>query len=212
MNRQLLKWLRWLTPGILFLFLTLYLAPALPSWSSYNLSLDFPLFELPVAALIFAAFYDVTGMRLHSNARFHSRVKANIEDRLWKIARSPAPRPSAWSDRVARDVFYQLVDNDKSLTARSENIYFNGFLWTTSADVRAISLLISVLALGMLIADPSNSIVIGTICINATAFILSFILSEIITRRHISLSDEQIDYIETHFKNELSAKLTSLGL
>jgi len=212
MSRQLLKWLRWLAPGVLFYLLTLPLVPILPSWLSLNVSLGFSVFELPIAALIFASIYDITGIRLHSNEKFHSRIKSNIEDRLWSIARSPAARPSAWTDRVARDVFYKLVDNDNSLTARSEIIYFNGFLWTTSADLRAVSLMIFMLSLGMLLAAPSNNTVLTALVINAAAFALSFLISEALTRRHISLGDEQLDYIETHLKSELSTKIASLGV
>ena len=101
MTRQSLKWLRWLAPGALFYLLTLSLVPALPGWLSQSVSLDFPLFQLPIAALLFAAAYDVGGARLHSNAKFHSRIKTNIEDRLWQIARAPDLRPSAWTDRIA---------------------------------------------------------------------------------------------------------------
>lgn len=212
MTRQTLKWLRWLAPGALFYLLTLCLVPAIPDWLSFNVTLNFPLFELPIAALIFAGIYDVAGARLHSNAKFHSRIKTNIEDRLWEIARAPAARPSTWTDRMARDVFYQLVDNDKSLTARSENIYFNGFLWTTSADLRAVSLLVFMLSAGMALAAPSNDAVRTGLLINAAAFGLSFLVSEALTRRHIAMGNEQLEYIETHLKSELSTKLTSLGV
>lgn len=212
MARQSLKWLRWFAPGALFYLLTLPLVPALPTGLTFSATLDFPLFQLPIAALIFAALYDVAGARLHSNAKFHSRIKINIEDQLWNIARSPAARPSAWTDRMARDVFYQLVDNDNSLTARSENIYFNGFLWTTSADLRAVSVLIFLFGAGMALAAPSNDAVRDGLLINAAAFGLSFLISEVLTRRHIALGNEQLEYIETHLKSELSTKLKSLGV
>lgn len=212
MDRSVLKPLRWLAPGVLFYLLTLPVISLLPVEASVKVGLDYELFHLPIAAIVFSLFYNVLNVRYYSNASFHREVTTNIESRLWQTAHPNTARPVAWTDKLARDLFYHLVDKDPSLTARSQNIYFNGFVWTTIADARAVSLLVLFMTLGMLLSSPSNSTALTGAGLNLLVFCLSFPGSYLVTKKHIQLGNEQLDYIVAHYSNEVRDFVTRQGL
>ena len=211
MELSVLKSLRGIAPAILFSVLFAPLAPLLPS---IPLKLPMPTEWgfLSAGAVIFAFIYATLPLREISNSEFHRRVRSNIDSRLWAIARGALPQPQGWTNREAMQVFYNLIDNDESLKTKTKNIYANGFLWTTAADLRFIGFCSLLIHLGYLLAMPNNLSVLGGIVLNLVALVLSYIMSETTTKKHISLGNEQLDYIRVNLKVKLEEKLNLLGL
>lgn len=211
MDRKLLKWLRLVMPGLIAMVLLLPVKAQLATLYDSTLPFEVGAIELPLFALIIGIVYHVLGIRGYFNFKFHQRVTRNIRQRLWSAAR-PTPPPSDWDDKKSRDTFYNLVDNDNSLTARTDMIYFNGALWTSAADVRAVGLIVSAIALGMIISNPNDAAAIVLLGVNAAAVVLSIPVSHLITKQHIKLGDEQLDYIAAHLKIELDRLIANYGL
>ena len=94
------------------------------------------------------------------------------------------------------NVFYRQIDADKSLEARSEDIMFNGLVWTTLADAMAISIIFSisftiVWATGIL---ESFQLALGFLLVAGG----TFVLLKLATEKHLTMSENQLEYIEEH--------------
>ena len=159
---------------------------ALPSWNDVPES---------TVALIIAVVYYATPARSWSNHLFLPQVTNNLRDELVRIAgRSGSPKTYDWKD--VRSIFYVLVDNDPSLTMKAQQAYFNGFIWTTIADARALA------ALAVIVVLIWNQFDTRIACSSALVFLgiflISIPLSIAATRRHKNIGNEQLEIIE-HF-------------
>lgn len=211
MDRKTLKFLRLVMPGLIAMLLLLPVKDQLSLFYESELPFELGLLEVPLFAFVVGAIYYVLGLRGQFNFQFHQKVKSNIKDRLWTAARTTSA-PSEWDDKKARDIFYRLIDNDNTLTARSEIIYFNGLIWTSIADARALGTILSAVAVGMLLIDSSSVNALVLLVVNVAAVVVSFPLSYLVTKHHIKLGDEQLDYIGSQLKGDLDTYISNYGL
>ena len=162
-------------------------------------------FNLPLLAIAFA--YYVLPFRKWANSSFHHAINENIRKRLVSIANvDDAPDTLTW-DRV-KNVFYNQVDNDNSLTSRSEAIRFNGTLWTSAADVTVISILFFIFSIVLWSIEIDNA-QIGMPVFGGIA-LLSLLVQAILTRKHMEMSNDQLDYIDQYRKNEVKTGIQGL--
>jgi hypothetical protein len=119
------------------------------------------------------------------------------------------PKGLSWRDISA--VFYNLVNNDPALTHHSKRAFRNGALWTSAADLRAVSLIgilifEIVLLVGQLVdrlSFPAYRAVFGIlVCI--LIFVISFALSKAFTNKQMEIGNEQIEHILMHHPNSPS--------
>ena len=203
----MLHTLRFVTPGamvILFWISSLAMITKSPDLLEFEISKV--LYSLP--ALIFGVVYYVTPLRNAFNAPFFVRVDENLRKKLIEMAGvDDEPNILTW-EKIRNVVFYPIIDNDNSLTLRSKQVMFNGFLWTTCADARALSAIFALLT-GVLWAlkIPSAPTLFA---IFTAVFLLSLVLSELITRKHIELGNEQLELIRHQYLEQVKTSLENI--
>ncbi|HET9247196.1 MAG TPA: hypothetical protein VFO15_15445, partial [Xanthobacteraceae bacterium] len=191
-------------PGVL-----LYVLLASVCWGTSWCSLAVPtkwedLFGLAGAAAL-AFPYCASRVRNKMNQFYLDQVNENLVQKLTvPFANDPTvPRGLTW--RHIDPVFYNLVNSDKALTHHARRAFRNGALWTSAADLRAISLIGILVFVGALLIEqsfeaayfPPHRAVIGILtCILLAS--LSFPISSALTRKQIAIGNKQVDHIMTH--------------
>jgi hypothetical protein len=109
-----------------------------------------------------------------------------------------------------REIFFSIVDNDESLKTKAQLAYAKGYAWTTVADVRALSAIFAALswlyfAVVFLGAGFNNGFWAAILFV--MLFLLTFPASKILTEKHVSIGNEQLEIIEHHHVADLQKKL-----
>ena len=197
MNKTALKTLRLLVPGLLLvvggvipiLFGTSSLAPTLAQNEKLLVCL------LP---FVLGAIYHILNLRRY----FFAPAIEDINQRLIRTLLEPFANhpvigpafPRLKSGRKILNIFYNIVDNDKSLSERAKHVYLNGLLLSSLADVRAISFLLLPFYMGGIVFGKqpifwwyiAGAILVHLICAP---------LIKLVTTTHIALGAEQTDFI-----------------
>jgi uncharacterized membrane protein YbaN (DUF454 family) len=116
--------------------------------------------------------------------------------------------PQKFSWKRVRNVFYSLIDNDKSLEKRAEDVMFNGAMMTCFADLSAISFLFltgCVVAMGFDVPAGRAALLLLAI------LVVSVIMQWLAKRHHVRLGADQLDYIEQQLKPQVQAKMVALN-
>jgi hypothetical protein len=208
MDRTTLKQLRVLIPGLI---LVLEFIPMLNiigikyeidnGWLSYAF--------LTIAALVIGTFYHISDIRLFITKSSLKKIDLNINEALVKIYAKPLSqeqRNFLKEKRRLKNIFYHLIDNDQSLTAKSQLIYFNGLLWTSTADLFLLSLFSSIIYMGLGVITSETKAWFFCIAFAATAFI-AYLFHILTVHKHINLANEQIEFIETHHLKTVETKI-----
>ena len=131
----LLKSIRFFVPAVMLYFVLCAIC-----WFSHWCELAFPTqydqITKSIAAIILGFIYSVSYLRESANGIYYDAVNKNLMDKLTgPFAADPnVPKDLPWS--TIRPIFYGLVDNDASLKHQATLAYWNGALWTSSADLR----------------------------------------------------------------------------
>ena len=91
--------------------------------------------------VIGALAYYLSGLRDFSNWPFFGRVTGNITALLAKPFENTIAPAKALPWRKVSIIFYHFVDTDPSLKIQSDRLRFNGTLWTSAADLRAMAII-----------------------------------------------------------------------
>jgi hypothetical protein len=200
MEKATLKYLRILTPGIVALVGWAILGSLTGLWEYNGITVEATLPPLCIGAL-----YYTLGIRYISNFYFYKQVNQNLRLKLLEAGGlDPSSCKLQWEH--VRPVFYYYVDNDASIKNKSQDVMFNGYIWGTAADIRAFSLVYSLVSLGMSLIDPAHWVATAAFALMSAA---SLLLSWALTVRHKRLGDEQIQVIETNH-DDLRARLQKL--
>jgi hypothetical protein len=163
---------------------------------------------LPLVAVVIT-HYLLFEWRRKSNILFFNRVNEPILDR---IKNEMGAEFDSWP-RV-RHAFYHVIDNDNSLTYLSDRIKHNGLVWFGFADLRLASVLTFVAwALGGSVAYLLNAADFlewfQSALLSMAMLIVSAVGSELSTRRHLQLIDEQLNQMFPLHKEALRQALTT---
>lgn len=211
MSSETLQIFRFTIPAILFLLLFLPLAQ--DSLDIGELDRLLTGIQGTVLYLVFVAIFgtlyyifDVRDLFTHHAL---SQIDDNIKNKLLKpFSDDPSISRQAArlrDDNTLMDIFYNIVDNDASLQRRATRVYFNGLLLSSAADILALSLLaLVVYPLGFLILFRFHYLVITLVAGIAFILVQKFVLPRLI-KKHIQLSDNQLDYITLHHIDQLRA-------
>ena len=210
MEQTTLKLVRLLAPGFLLMLLIEPLIGRLPeALSADNFPIEFVKF--PTYVVVFVFIYAALGLRRVSNRPYAKQIDHNIKERLWEIGRPSVHPPANWTTGKAMQLFYGFIDSDESLKIKASNIRFNGALWTTAADARAISFILLIVSGIFWMFVGAELDIVAALLINAIVFVASFLVSQHLTNHHKRLGGEQITFIEMNLKKRLSEKLTEAG-
>lgn len=222
MSQETLKRFRLIVPGVIIL-IALYLLDlpfydsiarklgmGVPAWS--ELSEDTVLYLLLVIVVVVLGglyyAFDVRGPFLRDSLR---RIRNNIRDQLLApFEDDDTIAPAAARLRKGRTllhIFYHFVDNDESLKQKAKRVYFNGLIWSTTADVMAVSTVSALLSLLLYIASGRTHY-LGLTAVFWAIYVLSAqVILPRVTKRHIELGDNQLEFILVHYRDELRTRL-----
>lgn len=206
MQRGTLKNIRLVMPAVIIAILFFVLSRML-GFTKVKMpdNLKDALYNAPLVAI--GVIYAYSPLRDLANRKFHQRVNENIRARLVRIA-GLADDPNKYEWKRVKNVFYRQIDADPSLGKRSEDIMFNGVIWTSLADLSIISMMFVVFAVILWIAKfdgaAEATAVMGCICI------ASRLLQILSTSRHVALGNDQLDYMEQFRRDAIIADMASL--
>jgi hypothetical protein len=215
MELTLQKTLRFAIPAVM-----LYVLAYLSCWASHWCSIEMPVsYDIISKSLLFfllGGLYAYLPLRDCANRPYDLRVGENLLQRLTSpFAADPAfPRDLGW-DR-ASIVFYRFVDDEKekSLAVQMRLALWNGVLWSSAADLRAISALgVVAIAAMMFVAnlfgDPGfdTAKAVAVLLLLIVLFLVSIGFSEWTTRRQMSIGNRQAEIIILERKDELRTRL-----
>ena len=209
MTKTVLKSLRILVPGLLLVVggvIPIFFGPtSLATSLSQNEKLLTCL--LPFAL---GAVYHILNLRRY----FFAPAIEDINDQLIRNLLQPYSNHSTIGPafatlkkgRTMMNIFYNIVDNDKSLSERAKHVYLNGLLLSSLADVRAITFLLLPFYLGGAVFAQQKAFwwyIAGAIVLH----VICAPLIKLVTKTHMDLGIEQTDYILQLKKMELEQLL-----
>lgn len=217
MELSTLKKLRKVVPGTVFLFFSV---PAyqfcVDDLYKIDDSLKFPLEGYgAVLAIIIGSFFGTLKIRSLRNKKTHKEINENIKTRLLMEGltehRSEDEKSKIKNSRKLMHIFYHLIDNDQSLKEKSKLVRDNGLIWTSTADVAILGCFFSwVYLMLILICGIDMLLVSAGLMIGSIGLISGAILHPRTVKEHISLGNEQIEFILTNHKSELQRRVTEL--
>lgn len=213
MERKTLKFLRLLIPGFILIFEFLPMLDYLKI--NYKIGIEWFAYSfLVIPALVLGGIYHIYEVRFTITNVSHRKIDLNITTSLLKIYNKNISQVeyNFLKNRKMKHIFYNIVDKDASLTAKSQLVYFNGLLWTTTADLIILSTFSSLVyfVFGLWIFHTTEVWFIGVGFAGIAA--LSVCLHFLSILKHYKLSNDQIEYIETHYQKELKEKIDEVLL
>lgn len=206
MGMKELKYFRLIIPGILIILLILLVTQgnifdikiALSSIQAKNT-------WYTIAIVCIGILYYVLNIRYILWKPFNERVRNNIKNKLLAPCAGNLNKQQLSEIKQGNkiiNIFYKIIDSDDSLIEKAKRVRFNGLIWTSMMDVVIISFFGSLIFwFKYFIEGVENSFTWAWLLL-AISFIF-VIFTEICTRKHISLSDEQLDMICQFHKQDL---------
>jgi hypothetical protein len=167
-----------------------------------------------IIPIILGAIYHAIGLRKIFFKKPINIIRKNIRDRLVSKF-DDHPVISSYSEKLKEndniiEIFYGFVDTNPSLTEKSNNVRFNGVFLSSFADACVISIFAFLFYLAMCIFSFSYYYLIFLI-LSAIVFFSSYSLFlPNTTKRHLSYSNSQIDFITTNLHDNLREALEKL--
>jgi len=158
--------------------------------------------------IIPAAIYYLTPLRDWANRKFFQDISENIRSKIVQIS-TLQDEPTVYTWKAIRGIFFHFIDIDKSLTVKASLAYFNGFIWTTLADIRALAFTFTVIAVALWILLGVAKALIAAVLFLAGA-VLSYWGSVVVSRRHKEIGDEQIEIIEHNYQLDLKKMMEAV--
>lgn len=208
MERKTLKFLRLLIPGLILIFEFLPMLNILQinykigeGWLNYSF--------LIIPALVIGAMYHIFEIRFTVTSVSHRKIDLNIVSSLLKIYNKSLSQDeyNFLKEKRLKHIFYKIIDNDQSLSAKSQLVYFNGLLWTSTADMFILSIFSSIVFIvcGKWILLNDSIWLIGILYSGVAFLAICFHFLTVI--RHYRLSNDQLEFIETHYQADLKTKI-----
>lgn len=159
--------------------------------------------------LIFGAIYYICKLRDVLWNPFYIKVLNNIKNKLLGpvIHMLTAEQKKTLKEkRKLINIFYHFVDLDASLKEKAKRIRLNGLIWSSCVDLSTISFLTAIaLLIKYFFAGNKYNIIMFSVLILLA--VIALVLVIILTNRHISLSNEQLDIICQMYRSELVEKI-----
>lgn len=216
MTKTTLKKLRLVIPGVITLIVFFFLLPSsfrVQDLSQFLLSLTGLGYLVIVCAI--GGLYNIIGVRGLFLGDSLLLIQANIKQKLTVpfYAEDPirAKIESLTEGRQLMNVFYRIIDNDESLKSKSQDVYFNGLLWSTTADVMALTSFAIPVYLMAYLFNPLSHYPLMALVLSVIYLFAALFLMPKVTSKHIELSNDQLDFILQHHRDELHKQLLDLA-
>lgn len=206
MSRSTLRFIRFFAPAVILVVLA-YATAKILNLTSKEVPVSVNDIGYNLGYLIIAAIYQYLPVREWAYRPFREDIDERIRARLVAIS-GLSDDLTKFSWKRVRNVFYALVDNDKSLEKRSEDVMFNGAMMTSFADLTAIS---AIFLVGNLIALICGVGAWRAVAILAFLLVVSIGMQWAAKVRHVSLGAYQLDYIEQQLKQQVVGRMMALN-
>lgn len=201
-----LKLLRFVTPGVVTLLFLNLLGRITGLWR-FSDPVSISELSYSLGALLPAGLYYLTSLRRWANQGYSDEVSEALRVKLVSIAKLP-DNATVFSSKSLEAIFFGLVDNDASLRTKAILAYFNGYIWSTLADIRAIGLLFLIPCAGLFFIDFRDAWLASDIIVGIVLLTIPF--SSIVTKRHKAITDQQLVIIKQKYSGQLRTSLESL--
>tara|TARA_A100000171_G_C2080704_1_gene119565 strand:+ start:248 stop:841 length:594 start_codon:yes stop_codon:yes gene_type:complete len=177
-----------------------FLFAVLMGWITPNDLPDWQNLKESMWVLVIGFLYYALPIRKTVNRRFHEKVCDNLVAKLVAAADLESAAPK-YTWKQIRPFFFSIVDADPSLTIKSKLAYSNGYLWTTAADARAVSVVYLCLAIFLAVLGKEEAV--GASIVFLALFLMTYFLSHFLTEKHIEIGNEQVEIISLKYREEL---------
>ena len=210
MKKETLKLYRILVPGI---FLFIFSLPLVQSnWVFTNSIFKIDNSEVNfwgyiILIIFLGVLYYLIDIRRFFLVDSLEKIQANIRFRLLSLCLEDQEISNnlmkLLNNKKILLVFYNIIDNDSSLKSKLMDVYLNGLIWSSIADLIAIGIFYSIIyVIFYWIGDDANYLFYSTI-MGLISLISAFIFLPLITKKHIAKSNDQLDHISIYYKKEI---------
>ncbi|MDP1814574.1 MAG: hypothetical protein Q8K92_09025 [Leadbetterella sp.] len=207
MEQSTLKTLRILIPGLITIIIFLIFYSVIRNKDIFELKLIDYSYITIIALAVGTLYYLLEPRHLVTNLS-HKKIDLNIKNHiinLYTSALTKEQRQFLFQKNILKNIFYRIVDNDESLKKKSSLVYFNGLIWTSTADLFLLSGLSSIFFLFSIVIYKEHTSELLLWAIILICFcLISLFLHALSYLRHIKISNDQIEYIETHHINQVN--------
>lgn len=218
MELNRLKQMRIIVPGIVVLLFLIpiyvYLYGSGKLFDKDNVNIGTGVMSLLICYLIGYVYnsYQLRGWR---NKKTLKEINLNIKQQLFEIGRT-LPTSDDDKNRIIdgkelMSIFYNIVDNDHSLTEKAKIVRSNGLFWTSTADVAVISMIFTYIYLVLFLVSKGLYYAYAGLIIGSIGLFFGCILHPTSVKRHISLSNDQIGYMKDIYLETLRQKINFLS-
>jgi hypothetical protein len=215
MSKETLLRMRFIVPGVILIVALLPLIqPSIDLNEFLKISLDKAGIFYIVAIFFVGGIYHISKLRNVLMGPSLAKINENISEKLLLPFEKEAGISKLAADlregRKLLNVFYTFIDNDKVLSERAKEVYFNGLVMSSVVDLGVMSVVAAlVYALAYV---RGHQFWFAEIALAGIALsIASVFLLKPIVKYHIRLSNRQIEYIVDHYRKELRAELVRIG-
>jgi hypothetical protein len=213
MSKETLKKWRLLIPGIIII---LFIIPGLTNSKEELFAIDKIVKALKWTDSFYLALVIILGAIYYSlNLRwvvwkpFNSQVQENIKDKILNASSLKISAENWYKIKRGRaiiTIFYDFVDNNESLKDKSKGVRFNGLIWSSFIDLTILSLVAGFVYSVLLVFTSKEHYVYLALLLFCLCFV-SLAFSWLLTYKHKSMSNEQIEVILQTKRNEIDTKI-----
>lgn len=214
MSKEWLKRFRIIIPGIIILILLIPFFVEDLNFGQFLDSLNLVqgiLFFVIVGVL--GSIYYVLNLRRFTFDKPIIKINNNIKNKLISFCKDCKVTPhncQLKKNKTLMHVFYRLIDNDKSLTQKSKSVMLNGLVLSSVADTVIISFGFTISYLVAFFFTEKFHFILATGIILLISIVAKVLLLPKATEKHISLSNDQLDFIKVHYQGNVRSKLKEL--
>jgi hypothetical protein len=207
MEQKTLKLLRIIVPGLVLILamfpLLLSFAAVKSSFIQYQSLIIAFLLQIEIVLGVFYHILDFRGKHWRKDLDIiHTHIKRRIIEILSREPGFDTKRAENVSDKKYLNVHYKLIDKDESLKFKGQLVFLNGVIFTSLIDLRVILLPLS--AVYFLLFLFRNLIVYPiTAMVFLIIVLLVWPLRRLVRKRHLKLIDDQIDFYNQYYHEEL---------
>jgi hypothetical protein len=222
MKKEKLKFLRTIVPGIILLLIfSPFVIYKFDDLIEKNFSGNFgiiSIFALPFITIFvyfFGGLYYALDIRRKLYPKFNIDSEKNIILRFLQFYNSRQNTNIQYSQIQAEEqkllhFFYKFVDKDETLSNKAMDVYQNGIWWSTSVDLANFSFLGFLFYFFVFLSTKQLCWIFLSITLLFIFFIFAILFQPYILKKHIKLSDGQIDFIFTTYRDNLLQDLHGL--
>lgn len=220
MSKEALKRLRIIVPGLIIFLVILPLIFEVNELSMFIKKEPIPVLLFnPLSILIIwvvlGSLYHITNTRGVFFKEPLGKIQFNIK-KGFRVMFGGNPviskKIEKFEWKTLRHLFYFFIDKDSTLSEKAKNVYSNGLFLSSMADLEGISYFGFIFYLIAFRFVKSPLYFITSLVLIILFFLARYLLLPKFTRKHIDLSNEQIEFIKIHYLSELQEKIIEINL